>query len=272
MQPHSRENPGPLAGRTILITRAINQPDDMSERLASLGAKILHRPTIEIAEPSDWSPLDGAISRLADYQWIVFTSVNGVRFFFQRMAERSQESWPGALVSLAIGSATASALAVKGVRVGVTASDSRAEGAFEAIARHAGGVEKIAGLKFLIPRARVARDFLPDELRKAGATVDVVEAYQTIRPEGSGDEINALLSDGKIDAITFTSSSTVSNFAALIGVTNLSQTLSNVVVACIGPVTAATAREHGLDEIVVPEEFSGAALAEALAGRLRKTW
>ena len=269
MQTLSRENQGPLAGRTILITRAIDQRDEMAERLASLGAEILHRPAIEIVEPSDWSPLDGAIGRLGGYQWIVFTSANGVRFFFKRFKERREPSWPSALVSLAIGPATANALADEGVQVNITASDSRAEGAFEAIARYSGGVERVAGLKFLIPRARVARDFLPGELRNAGAVVDVVEAYRTIRPEGSGDEINALLRDGKIDAITFTSSSTVSNFAALIGAPDLSQALSNVVVACIGPVTATTAREHGLNEVVVPAEFSGVALAEALAERLR---
>src|SRR5437868_8761302 len=242
----SPDNSKPLTGRTILITRAAGQSNEAVMLLENLGARVLHRPMIEIVEPADWSELDRAIERLDRYDWIIFTSANGAKFFFRRLDEKHIRELPSSSVVLAIGGATAKAIAKEGARVDLTASDSRAEGALEAILEHGGGSSAISGKRFLIPRARVARDFLPDELRKIGAIVDVAEAYRTIPPEeGTGDEIKALLESHEIDAITFTSSSTVSNFASLVGEVDLSKIPSNVVGACIGPVTAATAREQG---------------------------
>jgi uroporphyrinogen III methyltransferase/synthase len=164
-------------------------------------------------------------------------------------------------VVCAIGPATAKAIENAGIHVDVIAADSKAEGALRAIIEHAGGESKIRGLRFLIPRARIAREVLPVELGRLGARVDAVETYQTVKPDTDIENIIRLLNEA---AITFTSSSTVANFAALVGAENLSSLLQNTLVACIGPVTAATALEHGLSKIVQPEVYNTRALVEAI--------
>ena len=164
----------------------------------------------------------------------------------------------------AIGPATAIAIEAAGAPVHVTASDSTAEGALTAIIDHIGGEDKVKGLKFLIPRARVAREVLPRGLRSLGAQVDAIETYQNIRPDVQPDAITGIFEANSIDAITFTSSSTVSNFAELTGLTDLSALLSNTLVACIGPVTAQTAASYGLKSVILPERYDAAALVEAI--------
>jgi uroporphyrinogen III methyltransferase/synthase len=257
----------PLEGKTILVTRPLAQSKEITMFIEGLGARAIHCPTIEVVAPSDWSALDTAIKELATYDWIVFTSANGADFFFRRLAEKPCDaaSSMNHLVVCAIGPATAKAIESAGVCVDVVAADSRAEGALATIIEHAGGENRVRGLRFLIPRARIAREVLLTELGKLGAHVDAVEAYQTVKPDTGIESVIRLLNEGAIDAITFTSSSTVTNFAALAGVKNLSNLLQNTLVACIGPVTAATAREHGLRNIIQPEIYNATALVEAIA-------
>lgn len=263
----------PLRGKTILVTRRRAQSEDITQQLESLGATVLHLPTIEVRPPSTWQPLDLSIESINDYDWIVFTSANGAHFFFRRLSEIRGEGGVRALARLAIcaiGPATARAVEEAGAVVRVVATDSKAEGALRAIIEHIGGDQPVRGVRFLIPRARVAREELPEGLRRLGAYVDAVETYQTVKPDVPPDDVFRLCKENSIDAVTFTSSSTVSNLAALAGVTNLSDLLKDTLVACIGPVTAQTAVSYGLERIIQPDIYSASALVEAIVKAIGK--
>lgn len=256
----------PLSGRTIVLTRAHARSAEMTAELQSLGGKVIHCPTIEVVPPDSWSPIDAAIQRLDEYDWLVFTSANGVEFFFRRLSEK-----PGGALSAiktfnvcAIGPATAQALQAAGTAVTVVASDSRAEGALAAMIDYIGGDDRIRGLSFLIPRARVARDILPDSLRRLGARVDAIEAYQTVKPNVDRDSVIRLFTENRVDAITFTSSSTVSNLAAMVEQEDLSALLGETIAFCIGPVTTETARRHQIANIVHPQEYNSSALVDSI--------
>jgi uroporphyrinogen III methyltransferase/synthase len=241
----------------------------MAAILEAAGARIIYCPTIEVVAPDSWSGLDEAIRRIGTYDWIVFTSANGVRFFLQRLGESGLDvSIARSLSCCAIGPATAAALQSSGVRVDVIATDSRAEGVLQAIIEQAGRSDRIKGLRFIIPRAQVAREVLPDELRKLGAIVDTVDAYRTIKPDLDAQSIKGMLEQHQIDAVTFTSPSTVEHFADMVGGGDIVRLLSGVLVACIGPVTAAAARRQGLELIIQPESHNGGALARAIIGFL----
>ena len=264
-QPRSERRP--LLGKTVLVTRARVQSEEMTIRLEELGAAVIHFPTIEFIPPDDLAALDGSIARLGEYDWIVFTSANGVFFFFKRLSELRQEDAAqllGAHILCAIGPATARALEAAGAHANVVASDSRSEGALAAIVNHLRGETNVKGLRFLIPRARVAREALPEGLRNLGARVDAVVAYQTIKPDVDPKAVTRLFEENSIDAVTFTSSSTVSNFAELGGLSDLSLLLATTLVACIGPTTAETAARHGLTTVVQPELHTAAALVEVV--------
>jgi uroporphyrinogen III methyltransferase/synthase len=255
-----------LRGKTVLVTRPSSQSEDLTGHLEAVGATVVHCPTIEVLPPNNWAQLDASILRIKEYDWIVFTSANGVRFFFDRLEEKEidgVEAFAGAIVC-AIGPVTAAALEKAGVVAQVTASDSRAEGALTAIVDHVGGEHNVKGLQFLIPRAKVAREILPAGLRKLGARVDAIEAYQTVKPEIPRESILRLFHETSIDVVTFTSSSTVSNFAALVGLTDLSGLLANILIACIGPITAETAAGYGLKNIIQPELYNAEALVESI--------
>jgi len=261
-----------LAGKTIMLTRPRAQSVEMAGLLTGFGANVIYCPTIEIAPPSSWDALDAAIERLETYDWLVFTSVNGPEYFFARLAEKRGDGLQvmASLITCAIGPATAKAIQSTGARANVIAADSKAEGALKTIIERAGGEDKIRGLRILIPRARVAREVLPNELTRLGALVDAVEAYQTIKPEVDRDSLITMFSTGRIDAITFTSSSTVNNFAALVGMDDLSPLLRRVAIACIGPITAQTAAEHGLTAVIQPAAYNATALVEALVVSLSR--
>lgn len=262
------DNPesAPLRGKTILVTRARAQSQELTVQLEALGAAVIHCPTIEVVPPSSWAQLDASIGKIKEYDWIVFTSANGARFFFRRLGEMRSEGVEAlaAHVVCAIGQATARAIDAAGAVAHVTASDSKGEGALTAIIDHVGGDENVRGLRFLIPRARVARETLPAGLRSLGAHVDAVETYQTVKPDIQPERIIRLFKENSIDAITFTSSSTVSNFAELVGLTDLSDLLGTTLVACIGPVTAETAVSHGLGRIIQPELYNAAELVGSI--------
>ena len=257
----------PLRGKRILVTRTKSQSEAITTQLELLGATVVHCPTIEIVPPSSWESLDAAIARLNKYDWLVFTSSNAVRYFFARF-NASVDNHLGSQRICAIGPATAAAISDEGAPVHVTATESVGEGALQAIIEAVGGNQNLKGLRILLPRARTAREFLPTALRSLGAQVDVVEAYQTIKPETDRESILRLFTESSIDAVTFTSSSTVSNFAELLGLTDLSDLLSGIVVACIGPVTADTAGAHGLKQVVQPAAYNSSALVDALVAAI----
>lgn len=261
------ENDKPLAGRTVIITRARAQAAEFVSELERYGARAVLCPTIEITDPETYEPLDEAIDNLYGYDWLIFTSVNGVDFFLRRLeAHGHAVSYLDELRVCAIGEATAERLRQQSVHVDVIPSEFKAEGVFDALVEHLGGREGLNRLNFLIPRAAVARDYLPQALEAAGARVDVVAAYRTVAPRSTERaRIEALLTGGGVDCITFTSSSTVSNFAQLFDTPDLSSLLKGVRVACIGDITSSTATRYGLHTDIQPSEFTTHALARAIA-------
>lgn len=258
---------GPLKGRTIVLTRRVEQAREMTEALERLGAKVVCFPTIETIPPDDWTPLDSAVDRIEDFDWVIFTSSNAVRFVGQRLTSRQLDlpSVLSGLKVLAIGPATQASLKDLGREADLVALDSKAEGALKTLIESLGSDIAVAGLKILIPRAAVARDFLPRELARLGAQVEAVEAYRTVKPEVDSEGIFDLFRRGEVDVVAFTSSSTVTNFAALAGETSLSDLLREVAVACIGPLTSATASALGLKVVIQPESYSGSSLVQGIS-------
>ncbi len=262
----------PLAGRTIIITRAREQAGEFAAELEGLGARVIVCPTIEIVEPESFAALDEAIENLFGYDWIIFTSTNGVDHFLHRLQTLGRDaSQLDELRVCAIGEATAEKLRAARVHVDLVPEQFKAEGVFAALESFLGGREVLRRLNFLIPRAAVARDYLPRALEDAGARADAVAAYRTVRPLNPDlPRIHALLAGGSVDCVAFTSSSTVKNFAGLFDTSDLSQVLKGVAVACIGDVTAGTASEHGLQTEIMPEEFTIPALARAIGNHFQR--
>ncbi len=252
----------PLFGKKILVTRAREQASDFVARLSDLGAECVEFPTIEVIPPPSWKDLDRAIGNLGTYQWLVFTSVNGVRYFFERLEDSGKDvrDLKGIRIA-AIGPKTADAIHEKGVKPDLVPEEYRAEAVVEAFRKHF-----VAGSRILLPRAAEAREVLPQELEKMGAVVEVVEAYRTVKPEGDKDEIKVMLEKGDVHMVTFTSSSTVNNFMEMLEEEGdrLHQWMEKVTVACIGPVTAKTAEERGLTVRITPSDYTIEALARAI--------
>jgi len=256
----------PLAGRTVVITRAQNQAEEFVTELEQYGAEVILCPTIEIRELESYERLDEAIEHLYGYDWLIFTSVNGVEHFFKRLKARDRNASDLDEIKVcAIGEATAARLRDLHVHVDVIPEEFKAEGVFAALERFVGGTDELKSLNVLIPRASVARDYLPRTLEQAGARVDVVPAYRTSVPENLDRGRVAAMLSGSGDCIAFTSSSTVRNLARLFDTQDLSQALNGVVIACIGDITATTAAEYGLRVDIQPQQFTIPALARAIA-------
>jgi len=228
----------PLFGQKIVVTRSSDQAAEFSERLRSLGADAIELPVISIQPPEDTVPLDQALERLASYDWLIFTSVNGVRFFLDRLdASRHDLRLLKARIC-AIGPATRRAVENLHFKVDLMPEEYVAESLVKAFAG-----AQLAGQRILLPRAAVARDLIPTELGRLGAHVDVVEAYRNVVPEEAASRARDIFSSGKKpDWVTFTSSSTVRNLLAIAG----RDALQGVHIASIGPVTSETARAQGL--------------------------
>lgn len=260
------ENEKPLDGITVVITRARAQAAGFADALESLGARAVLCPTIEIVEPESYAELDQAIENLFGYDWIIFTSVNGVNFFLRRLEALGRDvSELDELRVLAIGEATSARLRDAFIHVDLVPEQFKAEGALAALEEYLGGREGLIRLNFLLPRAAVARDTLPDALEAAGARVDVVTAYRTTRPDSTARaRVEALLAGGGVDCVTFTSSSSVTNFAQLFETTDLGGLLKSIAVACIGDVTSATATGYGLRTQIMPKEYTVPALIRAM--------
>jgi uroporphyrinogen-III synthase len=248
----------PLADLRVVVTRPENQATELCDRLRAMGAEPIIFPTIAIVPPKAGGPLDQAIARLPDYDWIIFTSVNGVEHFWARLVEvrllsggdgENKLSIRGRVA--AIGPATADALRQHGAPVHLMPAEYRAEAILDEIG-------DVAGQRILLPRADIARPALADGLRATGAQVDDVRAYHTVRGDPPSAAFDALRAG--VDVVTFTSSSTVRNFVSLTQGLDFGDPL----MACIGPVTAATAHELGLRVDVVAEEYTVDGLLEAL--------
>lgn len=256
----------PLAGRTVVVTRAQAQANEFVTELEQYGARVVVCPTIEISAPESYERLDEAIDHLYGYDWLIFTSVNGVDYFIRRLHASGREtSELDQLKVCAIGEATAEKLRERNVHVDVIPEEFKAEGVFAALERFVGGRDGLKNLNLLIPRASVARDYLPRALHEAGARVDIVPAYRTSLPADLERGRVAAMLAGDADCIAFTSSSTVKNLGKLFDTQDLSEALAGVVIACIGDITAATAKEFGLRVEIQPEEFTIPALARAIA-------
>ena len=256
----------PLSGKTVVITRAATQASEFATALEQYGAKVVVCPTIEISDPESYDRLDEAIDHLYGYDWLIFTSVNGVDFFLRRLRAKGKKVEDlDEVKTCAIGEATADRLRDAHVHVDVIPAEFRAEGVFTALTDFIGGSERLQGMNVLLPRAAVARDYLPKALEGAGARVDVVTAYRTVVPENlDRGRLSAMLA-GDADCIAFTSSSTVKNLALLFDTNDLSKMLNGVAIASIGDITTDTAREFGLTVHIQPLQFTIPALAEAIA-------
>jgi uroporphyrinogen-III synthase len=248
----------PLTGLRVVVTRPENQAQELCDRLRALGAEPVIFPTISIVPPEAGGPLDQSIARLPNYDWVIFTSVNGVKHFWARLVEAGRSSRADGEDELfirgrvaAIGPATAEALRQRGVLAHLMPAEYRAEAIVDEIG-------DVAGQRILLPRADIARPALADGLRAKGAQVDDVPAYRTVRGEPPAAAFDVLRAG--VDVVTFTSSSTVRNFVSLTQGLDFGDPL----IACIGPVTAATARELGLRVDVTAEEYTVDGLLEAL--------
>jgi uroporphyrinogen III methyltransferase/synthase len=226
----------PLFGRRIVVTRDRQQAMDLAEPLEALGAEAVLLPVIEIRKPAHPGPLDQAMASLSSYDWLIFTSVNGVRYFAERLDCSAVDLRALRARICAIGPATRAAVEALHLKVDLMPEEYVAESLVAAFA-----TVDLGGRKILLPRAAVARDLVPVELTRRGATVDVVEAYRTAAPENLPQRARDVL-ERKPHWITFTSSSTVRNFVAAAG----RESLDGVKIASIGPITSATVREHGL--------------------------
>ncbi len=247
---------GGLSGKRVLITRPYHQSPEMAERVRRDGGLPVIVPLIETVPPSDRETIekrDRLLQQLYQYDWVIFTSANGVAFFLQRYRElfpnqKAEQSFRIAVV----GTKTARYAEEEGFQVDVIPESYHAEGLVEALLPHIATGEKV-----LFPRARIARNVLPEALRERGIEVDEIIVYDTVMPANSSEKIKTLLKQNKIDIVTFTSSSAVKHFVKIIKedeTINLSDLMNNVVFACIGPVAADTARKKGLRVDVVPQE------------------
>ena len=246
----------PLFGRRIVVTRARGQAESLGARLHALGADVVELPTIEIQPAADYGPLDRAIAELGSYDWLIFTSANGVRYFLERLDRSNLDLRALRARICAIGPATRAAVESLHLKVDLMGKEYVAEGLLAAFSAY-----DLSGRRVLLPRAAVARDLVPVELARRGAHIDVVEAYRTVVPEQAAAAARQIFGAArKPDWITFTSSSTVQNFVNLAGPDALQGTRA----ASIGPVTSATARKLGIRVAAEASVYTMDGLVEAL--------
>jgi len=251
----------PLRGWRILVTRASHQAFGLSDPLRELGAEVIEIPTIEIRSTGSFAALDHALIKIDHYDTLILTSVNGVEVLFERYNRMSLPIVDMQhLLVVAIGPATAAAIQSEGVGVSIIPKQYVAESVIEAL--H-GKIFKDS--RVLLVRARVARDVLPDELRKTGAQVDVIDAYETAIPEGTREKLENLLAEpsAKPHLITFTSSSTATNLLAALG-NNARELLDGVHLASIGPVTSQTLTKAGFAPALEASEYTMEGLVQAI--------
>jgi uroporphyrinogen III methyltransferase / synthase len=255
----------PLFGKRIVITRARAQASALVQKLSDLGAECIEIPTIEISPPKDISPLKESIKNITQYDWLVFTSVNGVKFFFDTLFDMGKDVRVlGHLKFACIGPVTKERLREYGIVSDILPETYRAESVVAAFSDIEMPDMDIKGRKILLPRAKKSRTILPEELNKMGALVDEVTAYETLLNKDGKKELMERLRNNEIDAVTFTSSSTVSNFMSLIDPAEAKSLMDGVVIASIGPITSDTVREFDREPDIEAEEYTIPGLVDAL--------
>jgi uroporphyrinogen-III synthase len=255
-----------LKGRRVVVTRQPSQGQTLIQALVDRGATVVNIPTIEVVEPSSWEPLDTAIREAQSFDWLVFTSGNAVRFFRDRLQLRPEGlGLVENVVVCAIGASTAREAQQAGFEPRVIPQESQAEGLLQSIIDYAGGETALKGLRFLLPRSNIARDYLSEALARLGVIVHSVEAYRTVLPEATREIILKEL-DAPVDVFTFSSPSTVQNLLAIVGAEALKERFRKSLAACIGPVTAKAAREAGFENVIYPKDRS----SESLVGEISK--
>ncbi|MFA4902715.1 MAG: uroporphyrinogen-III C-methyltransferase [Desulfobaccales bacterium] len=250
----------PLWGKTVVVTRSRNQASRLVEMLNDAGAKCLEVPTIEIMPPADFAPLDAALQHLARYDWVIFTSANGVSAFMDRLFHMGNDVRALGRAKIAvIGPATSDALKPYGLMADVVPKTFQAEGLLEVLTPRL-----LGGTRILLARAEQARDVLPEGLAGLGMAVDVVPVYRALPPASVPGEAAGVLNEGQVDILTFTSSATVHNFAGLVGKDHFQSLAAGATVASIGPITTATLEEYGITPKIEPAAFTIPALAAAI--------
>jgi uroporphyrinogen III methyltransferase/synthase len=256
----------PLFGQRVLVTR---EHTVGFEPLEELGAEIIEFHTIEIVPPDDWTELDRAIEKIDSYNWLILTSVNGVKFFFRRLMDRDRDIRDLKGVKIcAVGSKTASAIKKYGIKVDLVPKKYNAEGLIEAFTgNHGNGPFK--GLKILLPRAETARETFPGKVRELGGEIDVFTSYKTVKPEVHGKRLKRFLKQGKISIATFTSAATFNNYMEIMGKDAI-DLLKDVTITVIGPVTAKAVEKAGLKVSIMPEEATVDAMVKEIINRVSK--
>lgn len=252
----------PMFGHRVLVTRTHCSG---FEPLEELGAEIIEFPTIEIVPPEDYSGLDKAIDKIDSYHWLIFTSGNGVKYFFKRLMTRGRDirDLKGIKVC-AIGTKTAAEIKRYGIKVDLMPDEFNAEGLIKAIqgikvSRGRG----VKGMKFLLPRAEKAREIFPEKVRELGGEIDVPVTYRTVKPEMHGKRLKRFLKEGRISIATFTSAATFNNFREIIG-EDADELLKDVTIAAIGPVTAKAIENSGLKIHIMPKQATIEAMVEEI--------
>ena len=275
----------PMFGQRILVTR---EHSGGFEPLEELGAEVIQFPTVEIVPPPSWEELDACVDRIHAYDWLIFTSANGVKYFFRRLFENEVDIRElKGLKICAIGAKTAAEVNKFGLKVDLVPEEFRAEGLIEAFVKlhraeskgrsvderkDYGSKESVpcapsamplAGFKFLLPRAEVAREIFPEKVRQMGGEIDVPVTYRAVLPELHGKRLRRFLKEGKITVATFTSAATFNNFREIMG-DESDGLLRKVAIAVIGPVTEKAVKKAGLDVAIMPREATIEAMVEAI--------
>ncbi len=259
----------PLFGKHVLVTRPEEQAAELVDRLLSLGADPVEAPTIRVEPPDDYGPLDEACELVSTFDWVIFTSVNGVEHFMRRLRQGTRDVRELKGVRLcAVGPSTAERLTRFGLGVDLVPDDHRAEAVVEALRER----EDLAEQRLLLPRGDLAGALLPELLGETGAEVAVVTAYRTVLVGGSdagddkdaGPDIYKMLLEQELDVVTFTSASSVRNFVKILGAEPAVDLLNTIIVAAIGPVTADAAARLGIHVTIMPAVYTVPALVDAI--------
>lgn len=253
----------PMFGHRVLVTR---EHSSGFEPLEELGAEIVEFPTIEIVPPLSYEEMDAAIENVQSYTWIIFTSANGVRYFLKRFLEKDKDIRDLKGIKIcAIGTKTASEMKKYGIKVDLVPEEFHAEGLIEAFIKEvkSPGPKRLKDIKFLLPRAEVAREIFPKKVRELGGEIDVPVAYRAVKPELHGRRLKRFLKEGRITIATFTSAATFNNFVEIMG-GDARELLKDVAIAVIGPVTAKAIAKAGLKVEIMPKESTIEALVSEI--------